>query len=66
MALEKYVLTVAETAALMGYGTGKIYQLIHEDVLKAYKDEGGRIWHVPATSIADYVNARIHRRESKA
>ena len=65
MSIEKYILTVSETAALMGYSSGKVYQLIHADALKAYKDDGGRIWHVPFTSIIDYTNSRLHRKPSE-
>ena len=65
MSIEKYILTVSETAALMGYSSGKVYQLIHADALKAYKDDGGRIWHVPFASIVDYTHSRLHRKSSE-
>ena len=44
MPIMKYTLAVTEAASLMGYSAGKVYQLIHADALKAYKDGGGRIW----------------------
>lgn len=65
MQIEKYILTVAETAALMGYSSGKIYRLIHKDALLAYKDDCGRIWHIPVTSITSYVSSRIHKHKSE-
>ena len=65
MLVEKYILTVAETASLMGYSSGKIYRLIHADALLAYKDDGGRIWHIPVTSITSYVSSRIHKNKSE-
>lgn len=65
MLIEKYILTVSETAALMGYSAGKIYQLIHADALSAYKDDGGRIWHIPFTSIIDYTSSCLHRKPSE-
>lgn len=63
MLIEKYILSVAETAALMGYSSGKIYRLIHTEALVAYKDDGGRIWHIPVTSITSYVSSRIHNHK---
>ena len=60
MLVEKMLLSVAETASLMGYSSWKVYRLIHSKSLGAFKDESGRVWHVPATSIMDYVDARMH------
>ena len=65
MPIMKYTLTVTEAASLMGYSAGKVYQLIHANVLRAYKDDGGRIWHVPFTSIMDYTSSRLHRKPSE-
>lgn len=35
-----------------------IYRLIHERQLFAYKDEGGKAWHIPEDAIRDYVVSR--------
>ena len=60
MLVEKILLSVAETASLMGCSSWKVYQLIHSDSLQAFKDEGGRVWHIPTASILDYVETRMH------
>ena len=65
MPIMKYMLTVTEAASLMGYSAGKVYQLIHADTLKAYKDDGGRIWHIPFASIIDYTSSCLHRKPSE-
>ena len=66
MLIEKFVFTVAEAAALIGYSSGTVYRLIHRNAIMAYKDEGGRVWHIPSDSIVDYVAARMHKNAPMA
>ena len=60
MVIEKNVFNVSETATLLGCGSQKIYQLIHNKVLRAYKNYHGRDWRVPEESIKNYMAARLN------
>ena len=58
MLVNKAVLYPAEAAAARGVSVHIIYRLIHEKRLFAYKDEGGKAWHIPEDAIRDYVASR--------
>ena len=54
---QNQILTVEETAEVMLTGKGKIYELLANGELKAFKI--GRVWKIPMSSISDFVNERI-------
>ena len=51
------ILTVEETAEVMLTGKGKIYELLANGELKAFKI--GRVWKIPMSSISNFVNERL-------
>lgn len=57
MSIEKLVLSVSEAAFVLGCSEHKIYRLIHSNVLGAYKDVGGRPWHIPDYCVKDYISS---------
>lgn len=56
MLINKYVLYAAEAASLLNCPVHVIYDLIRTHKLRAYKNPGGRAWHIPADAIQEYVN----------
>lgn len=57
MAIEKAVLSVSEAAFVLGCSEQKIYRLIRANALGAYKDVGGRPWHIPDYCVRDYIDS---------
>lgn len=54
------ILTVEETAEVMLTGKGKIYELLANGELKAFKI--GRVWKIPMSSINDFVNGKLESK----
>ena len=61
--ISKVVLRVADVASLLNYSSHTIYQKIKAGEIAAYKNEGGRIWNIPATSLENYVQSKMSKRE---
>jgi excisionase family DNA binding protein len=57
MQIEKIVLHVSDAASLISVSSQKIYQVIHNNELLAYKT--GRAWKISAMAIEDYVKSRL-------
>ena len=57
MQIEKLVLHVSDVASLIGVSSQKIYQMIHNKEIPAYK--AGKAWKISATAIEDYVKLRL-------
>ena len=57
MQVEKRVLHVSEAAAILSCSSQTVYQLIHTDVLPAFKT--GKAWKIPASAIEEYINFRL-------
>ena len=55
MFIEEKIYTVSEAASILRCSSQKIYHLIHNKSLGAYKDVGGRPWHIPNYCIESYV-----------
>ncbi len=52
--INKYALSVAEAASVLGISSSKVYQLIKSKDLPAQKL--GHIWKIPADAIDSYIN----------
>ena len=52
--INKYALSVAEAASVLGVSSCKIYQLIKSKDLPAHKT--GHTWKIPADAIDNYIN----------
>ena len=61
MLVDKSVLFPAEAATRLSCSVQKIYRLIHEHKLKAYKDNGGRAWKIPCEYIEEYIAKQMAR-----
>ena len=64
MFIEEKIYTVSEAASILRCSSQKIYHLIHIKALNAYKDIGGRPWHIPNYCIENYVSSRINDKTS--
>ena len=65
MLINKTVLFASEAAAVLGYSTHTIYQLIHQGKLPAFREEGHKAWRIPESSIKAYVDACLKQNASK-
>lgn len=52
--VNKYALTVAETASVIGVSSCKVYQMIRMKELPAQK--AGHTWRIPVDSISAYIH----------
>jgi len=52
--INKYALSVAEAASVLGISSCKVYQLIKSKDLPAQKL--GHVWKIPAEAINSYIN----------
>ena len=59
MKIEELVLHVSDAASLIGVSSQKIYQMIHDNELSAYK--AGKAWKISATAIEDYIKSRLSK-----
>jgi excisionase family DNA binding protein len=57
MQIEKIVLHVSDAASLLGVSSQKIYEMIHNGELHAFK--AGKAWKISATDIESYVKLRL-------
>ena len=57
MQIEKLVLHVSDAASLIGVSSQKIYQMIHDGELTAYK--AGKAWKIPVKAVEDYIKLRL-------
>ena len=62
MLIDKLTLSVSEAASILNCSSQTIYRLIHNKSLNAYKDLGGRPWHIPDYSIRNYIFSRMNAR----
>ena len=65
MVIEKFYLTVSETAHVLNCSSQKVYQLIKNgDLDGAYKDSvRGRAWKIPDRAIYRYEDVQGHKYE---
>lgn len=56
MKIEKLVLHVSDAASLLGVSSQKIYELIHNKELTAYKV--GRVWKISVEALEDYLKSK--------
>jgi len=59
MLINKAALYVSEASTVLNVPTSEIYRLIHTGQLPAYKPLGRRAWHIPESSINNYMENRI-------
>ena len=52
LSINKYALTVAETASVLGVSSCKVYQLIRDGLLAAQKF--GRTWRIPVDVVRNF------------
>lgn len=57
--LHKATLTVSEVVSILGISTYRVYELIHQDKIKAYKEEGCKAWQIPSVSVRNYLPRHI-------
>jgi excisionase family DNA binding protein len=57
MQIEKLVLHVSDAASLLGVSSQKIYEMIHNKELRAFK--AGKAWKIYSTDIEDYIKLRL-------
>ena len=70
MTFEKDILNVTETAYYLSCSQQKVYSLIHNGNLEAYKDAGqngraGRNWKITAFSVDYYLRTMIKKYSSE-
>ena len=58
MQIEKLVLHVSDAASLIGVSSQKVYQMIHDKELTAYK--AGKAWKILAKAVEDYIKLRLN------
>ena len=59
MQVEKLVLHVSDAASLIGVSAQKVYQMIKNNEMPAYK--AGKAWKIPASAVEDYIKFRLCR-----
>lgn len=59
MQIEKLVLHVSDAASLIGVSSHKIYEMIRNRELPAYK--AGKAWKIPADTVEDYIKLRLSK-----
>lgn len=59
MKLEKLVLHVSDAASLLGVSSQKIYEMIHNGELDAYK--AGKAWKISAASVENYIKVQLSK-----
>lgn len=59
MRIEKLVLHVSDAASLIGVSSHKIYEMIRNRELPAYK--AGKAWKIPADAVEDYIKLRLSK-----
>lgn len=57
--MQEIILTREEVMEILKIGRSTFYKLIHEGVLKGFK-EGNR-YKVPSSSVEEYINMRMHQ-----
>lgn len=60
MQIEKLALHVSDAASLLSVSSQKIYQMIHNDELNAYK--AGKAWKIPVEALEAYTKSRPNKR----
>lgn len=65
MLINKAVFYASEVAALLGYSTHTVYQLIHTGQIQAFRDEGRKAWRIPESSIHAYLSARMDNQKHR-
>ena len=61
MLINKTVFFASEAAALLGYSTHTVYQLIHQGKLGAFREEGHKAWRIPESSIHAYLESCMQK-----
>mgnify|MGYP003618943748 FL=1 len=59
MRIEKLVLHVSDAASLIGVSSHKIYEMIQNKELPAYK--AGKVWKIPSEAVEDYIKLRLSK-----
>ncbi|MEN6413426.1 MAG: helix-turn-helix domain-containing protein [Veillonellales bacterium] len=57
MLIEKLALHVSDAASLLGVSSQKVYQMIHNNELDAYK--AGKAWKIPVEALKAYMKSRL-------
>ncbi|MEN6413446.1 MAG: helix-turn-helix domain-containing protein [Veillonellales bacterium] len=57
MLIEKLALHVSDAASLLSVSSQKVYQMIHNGELKAYKT--GKAWKIPVEALKAYTKSRL-------
>lgn len=57
--LHKATLIILEVVSILGISTYRVYKLIHQGKIKAYKEDGYKSWHIPSISIRNYLQSHI-------
>lgn len=59
MQIHKLVVHVSDAASLLGVSSQKVYEMIRNGDLKAYKD--GKVWKIHGHSIEAYIQLRLRK-----
>lgn len=54
----KTLLHVSDVASLLGFSSQTVYHLIRTNQLVAYKENGGKVWKIPAFSVENYIRSK--------
>ncbi len=57
--VSKSLLHVSDVASLLGYSSHTIYRLIKTKQLTAYKENGCKVWKIPAFAVEDYIKSKV-------
>ncbi|MEN6412819.1 MAG: helix-turn-helix domain-containing protein [Veillonellales bacterium] len=57
MQIEKLALHVSDAASLLSVSSQRIYQMIHNNELDAYK--AGKAWKIPVEALEAYMKSRL-------
>lgn len=57
--LHKATLTVPEVVSILGISTYRVYKLIHQGKIMAYKEEGCKSWLIPSVSVRNYLQRHV-------
>ncbi|WP_126940034.1 helix-turn-helix domain-containing protein [Veillonella sp. VA142] len=62
MIINKSVLYAGEASVVLNMPVQKVYKLIKNGVLLAYKDDFSKAWKIPEQSILDYQEKRLNSK----
>lgn len=59
ISVPKTLLHVSDVASLLGYSSHTVYHLIKTKQLTAYKENGCKVWKIPAFAVKDYIKSKV-------